>query len=81
MVEDEFEGVTELSYEVEAKPITIFTFIRFLLTVLMGITKTFLVAFDQVNDDVVGAEGYKNQRREFHDQVREDLETIPAVEE
>jgi hypothetical protein len=82
--DDDFEGdeVDDLPTgfvfyrEVEAVPITKFTFVHFILTIITGFLRTLLEATANLGDAVVGAEGYARNKKDFEDEARLAMETI-----
>jgi hypothetical protein len=62
--------------EVEERPLTRFTAVRFFLTLILGIIAAFHRAFDELDTAVVGAEGHAKAQKDFQDDARIAIDSI-----
>lgn len=74
--EDDYDPVTWRL--VESKPLTIWVLVHFILSIIVGFFRTVTEATSDLGDAVIGHEGYLKHKKEFADNVRAELETLPT---
>lgn len=79
--EEEFDDDDIYIRTVPCRPLTFWSIITFVLNLIMGMARAVLVATDQLNDDVIGAQGFSVTKKEFADGMRQELEALPTTEE
>ncbi len=80
--EEDFEDDDDLEYRlVPSRPFSLWALVSFVLNLIMGIARGVLVATDQLNDEIIGAQGFSVQKKEFGDAARMEIEAIPVTEE
>lgn len=66
---------------VPSRPFSLWALVSFVLNLIMGFARGILVAVDQLNDEVIGAQGHDVHKKEFADNARIEIEAIPVTDE
>jgi hypothetical protein len=74
--ETDFEIIPGAWREIEAKPITKYTFIHFFLTIIVGFLRTLLEATSNLGDAVMGEEVFAENKKDFEDEARLSIDMI-----
>lgn len=62
--------------EVSVKPLNIYTWIMFFVTIMIGFFRTLTEASANLGEAIMGAEYHREEQKDFQDTVRLDLERI-----
>lgn len=82
--DEEFDGPYPFPVfvrEIECRPLTKYTLLNFASIWIQGFFRTGLEAFTVLGDAVLGAEGYKIHQKDFADEIRAGLESLPTAPE
>lgn len=60
------------------RPLSWWTPVRFVSTLTLNCVRAIVCALDQLDDQLIGAEGYEMEKKLFADGARRDLEMITA---
>lgn len=75
--DDDFDPCT-LFRLVESKPMTPWTFLVIFLNFWVSFFRNMAETFGAASDAVLGHEGYERHKKDFADEVRAELEALPA---
>lgn len=77
MSDDFDEDDFEVEYQfIDAKPVTKYTAIHFVLSIVVGTLRSVTEAVCELGDALIGHEAFSEAKKEFEDSVRLDLEAI-----
>lgn len=72
------EGFDPFENYVILRPLSKFTAFRFATALTLGMLRAVLSAVDQLDDALIGAQGYEAEKKSFEDGARIDLEMITS---